>query len=184
MGFCLNKMASATVEALLLIIEIGSLVSYVYGLIKVDWRITREQYHVLYILSFIFVLVGLIICISFIFLRRSGGINTWCNVFCLVMAYFMLLLNIFSVIFTVFSFCQASSDYKKFDASVSQKVKDSMHILASNGQWSILNTSMSFPLVFDILQLPFWFNEITRLKYKIDGPIGGKVRFSSMEISD
>lgn len=179
----LKKLTSPVIELLLLIDIISAIIFNLWGALKIDWRLSYEVYHVLTIISVVFLLAGLFTSISFIFFRHNDTINSSNNLFCIYMSQFMTLLNILGLIFISISFYQVRKDFKYFDEMVSKKFKKDVEVLSSNGQWFILTVSMWITIGTLLLQIPIWRSIHFRLKSKINGSIPDQLDNYEVQIS-
>ena len=169
--FAFLNAQQAKIIDLLLIADVSlSITCNIYGLIKIDWTITNEIYHIFFILSLIFLIVTLICVIIIIYVRKKNTIHTIWNIGIKFCIYFLALLNILDIILIFITYIRISLHLASPSEPIENNKTFEKFVIK---QWKRIFFSMSLTIIFDTIQFPLWYNILDRLKLKTDGSLEG-----------
>ena len=163
----LTNLSGITIDILLSCTVLVGLLSNVYGLIKIRWEITYEIYHLLFVLSSIFLIITFIFCIVILFFRIENTINTIWNRSMKYIVYFLSVINVIGLVITLISFINTS----KLLSSPDDSDKNLKTKLFFKEQKNYIFLSMSLVSIFYVLQFPLWYSSLRRIQLKTIGSL-------------
>ena len=161
----LSSLSARTVESLLLSIVFLGLISNIYGLRKINWRITYERYHVFFCISCSFLTITFFCCILMLYFRIKNTINTIWNKTFKLQVYFLSFINGIGLIMTLISFINTTTGLSSPDEPI-QTYRAKLFV---KQQWGYIFLSMSLVSIFYVLQFPLWYSSLRRIQLKTNG---------------
>lgn len=167
MAFCFDNYSFMTVDFLLLFFLFLTVTANFIGELKINWRLTYETYHVLYIIDFIIALVSLFVIASFICLRDKSRINSTSNRFCIYATYYLFIINTIKFFGLLLTIYKVYLDFVEFGEKYAGKIGKKSDYLFTVGQWGFFLGSMIPNLIFNISIFPMLHSLICRLTGRI-----------------
>ena len=161
----LSSLSARTVESLLLSIVFLGLISNIYGLRKINWRITYERYHVFFCISCSFLTITFFCCILMLYFRIKNTINTIWNTAVRYLNYFFSFINASGLLITLISFINTLKGLFPPD----ELIRTPNDKLFLKQQQYYIYISMGLVSVFYVLQFPLWYAALKRIKLKTNG---------------
>ena len=158
----LSNQSAKTIDALLSASTFLGLLFNLWGVIKIDWGITSEKFHVLFILSSIALSTTFLASLVIMHVRQKNTIFTSYNLSIKYLIYFFGFLNFIGLLLALICFFNVSNDLVE---PISNQAKyDSELVFFIKQQWNIIFYSFSFTIIFYDLQFPLWYSSFKRLK--------------------
>ena len=165
----LSNRSAKTIDVLLSTsIFLGFLANF-WGVIKIDWIITSELMHILFIFSSVTLALTFFASLLIMHIRRNNTIFTVWNTSAKFIMYFFGLVNFIGLILVLVCFFYISNDLV---APISNQTKyDAQLVDYIKHQWKIIFYSFTFTVVFYDLQFPLWYSSLERVKAKSNGSL-------------
>lgn len=176
MAFCFDNYGFMTIEVFLLFVVFLSVTSNFIGELEINWRLTYEINHVLYIIDFIISFVTLLVLASFICLRDKNQINSVSNRFCIYATYYLFIINSIRIISLCITFYQIYLDFNDFDKNYANRIGKDSNYLSTVGQWAFLFGSMISNFIFNVLLFPMLHSILLRLT----GRLPDKIKYTKV----
>ena len=165
----LSNQTAKTIDVLLSVVIFLGLLSNICGIIIIDWGVTTEIFHILFINSSVILLISFFCSLLIIYFRLQ---NTLFTIWALSMKYIIYLfgfLNFIGLVLVLTCLFYISNDL-------------STHILNQPGydfkleffikqQWQFILFSFLLTVFFYVLQFPLWNSTLKRLKLKTNGSL-------------
>lgn len=168
MACCFDYCSFSTTHFLLLFCFIVMIGTNLFGLIKINWTLSYEINHVLYIIDFIISFVSFITCTTFICLRSDvNRINSPSNRFCIYATYYVYIICSAKLVSIGFTIYKVYLDFVEFDQVYAKNMGKDTDYLYKNGQWFYFLGSMIPNAFFNLLIYPILHSVLLRLQAKI-----------------
>ena len=165
----LTNRAAHTIDNLLAFAVLFGFLFNLYGLIKINWRLTNSIFQVLFTLSCCILGVTFFYVVLIIYLRFKNTINTIYNRPVKNSIQFLVVINIIGLILTLISFANVSISLASFH--VGEFNYEMKRIIKT--QWKNVILSMGFVSLFYSLQIPLWCSSFRRVKLRTNGTVLG-----------
>ena len=137
-----------------------------FGLIKIDWKVTYQKFHNLYAYSCLSLLITFFFTLIIMFLRKMNTINTVWNLSVKYLIYFFGILNWVTMIIDIVCFVNISIDLATPNEPIDDSLKFEKFV---NIQWNYIYYSMCFTIAAYSLQFPLWYSTFRRNSLKTNG---------------
>ena len=171
---CLNSKKTKSLELTLLFVNIICLILYIILFSTISWGFIHILYKILFHLNLIFLLIGMIINIYFIYLRRKRLINFQMNNIALALSILIILLSIIAIIINFSSTYNILSQFKKLNEQ---------NIIYYKSKGNNIISIMSI-IIIDIewvLILFIWIADFVRLKIKSEDSFYNYLKIKSFK---
>ena len=165
----LNNQSARTIDVLLSISILLGLISNLWGVLKIDWSITTEIYHVLFVFSSVTLSITLCFSLIIMCLRRSNTIFTVWDLSIKVIIYFFAIVNFIGLVLVLVCYFYVSNDLAQ--PILNQTEYDFKLEFFIKKQWNIIFYSFSLTVIFYDLQFPLWYSSLKRLQLKTNGSL-------------
>ena len=158
---CLNSKKTKFIELILLVIHFLCLILYIIFFKTISWTFIHIIYKLLIYLTLLFLLIGIIINIYFIYIRKKKQINSKLNNIAITLAILIILICVISIIINYYSTYNILFQFKKLNE---QKIV--FNLSKNNNIISIISI-----IVIDIIWaiiLFIWFADFIRIKIRIE----------------
>lgn len=165
MVLCFDTYEFGQANCFLILDFLLSLILNLIGEAKINWRVTYESNHVLYIVDLILALAGLGLAISFLCLRDQYNIYSTSNSFCIYITYVLFVFAATKILGTAISFCRVCSDFSEYQQKYAP---------IRGGQWFTL----VFSYVLNFACSVVLFMILPTVLDRLNGRMPEKIRYS------
>ena len=165
----LSSRSAKTIDILLSLSIFAGLVSNIWGIIKIDWSITSEIFHLLFIYSGVTLLISLLFSFLIMYARRKNTIFTIWNASATYIIYFFELVNFIGLVIVLVCYFYVSNDLAQ--PILTQTDYDFKLEFFIRKQWNIIFYSFSLTVLFYDLQFPLWYSSLKRIQMKTNGSL-------------
>ena len=165
-GF-LKTQSARTIDILLSIVVLFGFIANVWGAIKIDWSVTTELYHCLFLTSSVFLGLTFIYCLTIMYARFLNTIHTVWNKSAKGVIFFFMFVNAIGLIMTLVCFIHVSIDL----ASTETKTNNFLFEQFMNKQWNYIYYSMCVTILLYLLQFPLWYSNYKRIELRTNGSL-------------